>query len=442
MATTAPAEGTRPTDYDLMPRIIPYLDRHLVFPLLMFRSEEDNEYIRLAYELLKPTNIVGFSEQLWGMFNDTEAPAELKKKEADIAAEKERLEAKTEKMNAVFADEEVLNSMRSDKAANFRFLEENYGVTNEMVNDLYDYGRFLYSTGDYGNAAITLFQFRFLSTDNEKLASATWGHLACEILNGRNRENPAWEQSFEAALGEVPKVKDSIETRLFSNPLGQLHSRTWLIHWCLFLLFDHDSARDTITDLFFSPAFINTIQTSCPRVLRYLAAAVVTNRNRPHKHSGVYPKQLKDLVRVVRQEGYEYSDPITDFVKALHIDFDFEEAQKKLGEAEAVLRDDFFLHGQADAFIEAARHLISESYCKIHQRIDIKDLSTRLGLSEDEGEKWIVNLIRNTRVDAKIDYKAGTVIMNHPPSSVYQQVIEKTKGAFFRTQVLSSAVAK
>ena len=70
------------------------------------------------------------------------------------------------------------------------------------------------------------------------------------------------------------------------------------------------------------------------------------------------------------------------------------------------------------------------------------DLSTRLGLSASEGEKWIVNLIRDTRVDAKIDYQAGTVVMNHPPQSVYQQVIEKTKGAFFRTQVLSSAVAK
>lgn len=63
-------------------------------------------------------------------------------------------------------------------------------------------------------------------------------------------------------------------------------------------------------------------------------------------------------------------------------------------------------------------------------------MSTRLGLNQDEGEKWIVNLIRDTRVDAKIDYKQGTVIMNHPPQSVYQQVIEKTKGAFFRTQVL------
>ncbi len=77
-----------------------------------------------------------------------------------------------------------------------------------------------------------------------------------------------------------------------------------------------------------------------------------------------------------------------------------------------------------------------------HLTVYLRDLSKRLGLSEEDGEKWIVNLIRDTRVDAKLDYKAGTVVMNHPPQSVYQQVIEKTKGAFFRTQVLSAAVAK
>jgi len=70
-------------------------------------------------------------------------------------------------------------------------------------------------------------------------------------------------------------------------------------------------------------------------------------------------------------------------------------------------------------------------------------LSNRLGLTQDEGEKWIVNLIRDTRVgDAKINYQEGTVVMNHPPQSVYQQVIERTKGGFFRTQVLSAAVAR
>lgn len=71
-----------------------------------------------------------------------------------------------------------------------------------------------------------------------------------------------------------------------------------------------------------------------------------------------------------------------------------------------------------------------------------RDLSARLNLTQAEGEKWIVNLIRDTRVDAKIDTKDGTVLMNHPPQSIYQQVIERTRGGFFRTQVLTAAVSK
>lgn len=178
-------------------------------------------------------------------------------------------------------------------------------------------------------------------------------------------------------MEEISKLKESIETRLFNNPLAQLHHRTWLIHWTLFPFFNHDPARDTLTELLFSPAYINTIQTSCPWILRYLAAAVITNRARPGakqnlSFGGTYQKQLKDLVRIVRQEQYEYNDPVTGFVKALYVDFDFEEAQRRLREADEILRADFFLVAAADNFLDAARHLISESYCKIHQRIDIK----------------------------------------------------------------------
>jgi len=172
-------------------------------------------------------------------------------------------------------------------------------------------------------------------------------------------------------MEEIAKLKESIDTRLFNNPLAQLFHRTWLIHWSLFPFFNYESARDTLTEMFFSPAYINTIQTNCPWILRYLAAAVITNRNR-NRNTNQYQKQLKDLVRIVRQEGYEYRDPVTDFIKALYIDFDFEEAQKKLGETEEILKNDFFLLGTADAFVDSARHLISETYCKIHQRIDIK----------------------------------------------------------------------
>ncbi|KZF21881.1 eukaryotic translation initiation factor 3 subunit 6 [Xylona heveae TC161] len=423
-------------EYDLLPKLISHFDRHLIFPLLEFAAgqeeERAEEITKTKYELLKHTNMTDYVASLWQEINNADEPSEeFAKRREEVLQKLQQYVDETSKITGLLDDEEVVGSLRSDKIANLNYLKEQHGVTIEMVNALHDFGRFQYNCGSYANAAELLYQFRVLSTDNDKVASATWGKLASEILT----------TNWVSAMEEVQKVKESIDTKLFNNPLAQLQHRTWLIHWALFPFFNYEPAKDTLCELFFSPPYINTIQTSCPWILRYLAAAVITNRSRS-RNTGQYQKQLKDLIRVVRQENYEYHDPVTDFIKALYIDFDFKEAQQKLGEAEDVLRGDFFLVASADAFVDSARHLISESYCKIHQRIDLKDLSTRLGLSQDEGEKWIVNLIRDTRVDAKIDYKEGTVVMNHPASSVYQQVIERTKGAFFRTQVLSSAVGK
>ncbi len=76
-------------------------------------------------------------------------------------------------------------------------------------------------------------------------------------------------------MEELQKVKESIDTKLFNNPLAQLQQRTWLIHWALFPLFNYEGSRDQILELFSPPNYINTIQTSCPWILRYLAAAVI-----------------------------------------------------------------------------------------------------------------------------------------------------------------------
>ena len=301
----------------------------------------------------------------------------------------------------------------------------------DMVNALFEFGQFQFRCGQYGPAADMLYQFRVLSTDNDKVAAATWGKLCSEILSA----------SWDAAVDEVKNVREGIDTRLFNNTRAQLDHRTMLIHWSLFPLFNSEAAREPVLDMFFSAAYINTIQTHCPWILRYLIAAVISGRGRG-RNSSLQQKQLKDVVRYVRQEAYEYSDPLTQFINALYIAHDFEAAREALRLAEEVCRGDFFLAGSADQFVDAARHLICESYCKIFSRMNIRDLSAKLGLNPDEGEKWIVNLIRETRLDAKIDSKDGTVIMNHQPNNVYQQVIEKTKGGFFRTQVLNAAVSK
>lgn len=69
-------------------------------------------------------------------------------------------------------------------------------------------------------------------------------------------------------------------------------------------------------------------------------------------------------------------------------------------------------------------------------------LAEKLNMDEDAAERWIVNLIRNARLDAKIDSKANHVIMGTPYPSVYQKIIEKTKGLSFRSYVLANNLAK
>jgi translation initiation factor 3 subunit E len=147
---------------------------------------------------------------------------------------------------------------------------------------------------------------------------------------------------------------------------------------------------------------------------------------------------VKDLVRVIQQEHHTYHDPITEFLECLYVNFDFDGAQQKLRQCETVLNNDFFLVACLDDFIENARLFVFETYCRIHQCIDIGMLADKLNMAPESAEKWIVNLIRNARLDAKIDSKANHVIMGMQTPSIYQQVIEKTKGLSFRSYVLAS----
>lgn len=355
-------------EYAFLAKLIQHMDRHLIFPLLEHQlgsediSQERYDDLKLAiFNLLKNTNMIDYVGNLYKEIHKTEViPSEYAKKREEVLKNLSKFEEESAHLTNLLNDEAVTSQLRSDKVANLKFLEESHGVTQQMVDNLYDFGRFRYECGLYPDAADLLYRFRVLSTDNDKVVKATWGKLVCEILG----------EEWENALEEVEKVKEHIDTRLFNNPRAQLTARESLVHYALFPFFNYEPAREKLTEMYFSPPYISSIQTVCPWILRYLAAAVITNRSRMN-NSHNYQKQLKDLVRVVKQEVYEYQDPVTEFVKALYVDFDFEGAQKKLSEAEVILRGDFFLGSSTDAFMESARHLISESYCKIHQRIDI-----------------------------------------------------------------------
>ncbi|NXA86862.1 EIF3E factor, partial [Melanocharis versteri] len=80
------------------------------------------------------------------------------------------------------------------------------------------------------------------------------------------------------------------------------------------------------------------------------------------------------------------------------------------------------------------RHLIS--------LLSFSMLADKLNMTPEEAERWIVNLIRNARLDAKLDSKLGHVVMGNNAVSPYQQVIEKTKSLSFRSQMLAMNIEK
>jgi hypothetical protein len=71
--------------------------------------------------------------------------------------------------------------------------------------------------------------------------SALWGKLAAEILM----------QQWEVALDDLTKLKEIIDANSFAPLLQQLQQRVWLMHWALFVFFEHENGRNAIIDLFF-----------------------------------------------------------------------------------------------------------------------------------------------------------------------------------------------
>ncbi|XP_022901457.1 eukaryotic translation initiation factor 3 subunit E [Onthophagus taurus] len=417
-------------EFDLTSRIAQYLDRHLIFPLLEFLSAKEiyseHEILKAKTYILSKTNMVDYSIDVWKqLYPDREVPEEMKDRRQHVVAELQVLQEEVEPILRVMADDETMKNMESmrDSKTLINFLSREYRFEIEMIEGLHRLAKHRYECGTYSVASSYLYFCSLVLPPNDKnYLSVLWGRLALHILVQH------WDSALES-LNVLREYIDSSPNQFGGNSLQLLQQRTWLIHWSLFVFFNHAMGRELIIDLFlYRPHYLNAIQTMCPHILRYLTTAVIINRTRR--------SALKDLVKVIQQESYTYKDPITEFVEHLYVNFDFDSARQKLHECQTVLFNDFFLISCLDEFVENARLMIFETFCRIHQCISIGMLAEKLNMNPDEAECWIVNLIRNARLDAKIDSKLGHVVMGAQPLSPYQQLIEKIDSLSVRSETL------
>ncbi|KAK9825491.1 hypothetical protein WJX74_001021 [Apatococcus lobatus] len=420
------------TSHDLTRQLSKFLDRHLVFPLLEFLSEKGKEVQiydeadiqKAKLDLLQKTNMVDYTVEIYQSLYDVKTtPSEMVSWRDDVVSRLRTLKEQAASVVQFLSNEGLVKQLRQDKAHNLQFLQDNFQIGPAQIDALYHFAKFQFDCGNYTASAEYLYHYRTLGTNTERNISALWGKLASEIL----------QQNWETAQEDLNKLKDILDSNSFAPALEQLQQRTWLLHWSLYVFFNHENGRNNLIDLFFQDRYLNALQTTAQHLLRYLAVAVVINKRRRNV--------LKDLIRIIEQESYEYSDPITQFLECLFIKYDFEGAQQKLLECEEVIDNDFFLTACKAEFVENARLFIFETYCRIHQCIDLQMLSQKLNMDEEAAEKWIVNLIRNARLNAKIDSKARTVVMGMTFPSPYEHLVDKAKGLSTRTFSLANAVA-
>ncbi|CAI5945079.1 unnamed protein product, partial [Closterium sp. NIES-64] len=371
----------------------------------------------------------------------------------------------------------------------------------EGVEALYWYAKFQFECGNYSGAADFLYQYRLLCSSPQRALSASWGKLAAELLM----------QNWDAAAGEeLARVKEMIDSQTFASPvsgaagahvaaaLGALrHAALGERPLQPRRPLSPGQVPECHSDERAAPAALSgggrahmqaRRRSAVKEVARVGGGEACLQRPRSRNSSAALVvdldfdeaqsrlkecEEVREECKAVRaahcsQGGggrrearlHDPSHP-TQFLLALVVDLDFDEAQSRLKECEELLSNVFFLGKRMaeggrvrplrDEVIDSARLLMFENYCSIHRRIDIKVVAEKLSMATDAAERWMANLIRTAKLDATIDSEAGTLVMatalNPTCTSLgmgvgmYENLIERSRGLTSRTYALASNVA-
>eukprot|EP00922_Rhytidocystis_sp_ex-Travisia-forbesii_P034420 GHVS01051104.1.p1 GENE.GHVS01051104.1~~GHVS01051104.1.p1 ORF type:complete len:561 (+),score=82.27 GHVS01051104.1:74-1684(+) len=253
------------------------------------------------------------------------------------------------------------------------------------------------------------------------------------------------ETSLDAdlAIRAMLRLYDTLDTpTAAANPRTLLVlQKSWLLHWSMwlfvryYLFFVHTknqtprtSTWTVLAEWLLSEGNLSVIHLVCPHLLRYYAVYAILNRGRR--------EHCQAIVGAVSTSKDKYSDAFTRLMEALYISFDFDAAQRNMSEIAECCENDFFLNPLKGAVEQSARLLIFETYCRIHRSINIEMIAKKLHMPAEVAERWIVNLIRHAKLEAKIDSEKNRVEMCGFSPNLYQQVVEKTRSLLNRSNLV------
>ena len=159
------AEGAA---YDLTTKVGPFMDRHLLLPLLDFLASKSlfpkNELDTSKLEILLKTNMVDFAVDVHKeLHKGAAAPAELTARRAEVVAKMAATKAEVAPILSLVQDQARVSELKAERNFTQAYLQQQLNITPQHVETLHRYAKFVFECGDYRLAGDLLMNFRLLT---------------------------------------------------------------------------------------------------------------------------------------------------------------------------------------------------------------------------------------------------------------------------------------
>ena len=142
--------------WELTSKLAPFLDRHLVIPLMEFLTVKgiyvETDLLRGKLDLLTNTNMVDYTMDVHSnLYPDQEVPAKFVEKRQKVVENFKQLQSATDPILKIFTDPKVTAEIQSSRDSKqlLEFLTKNHNFKEEMTDTCYDYAKCLYECGNY-----------------------------------------------------------------------------------------------------------------------------------------------------------------------------------------------------------------------------------------------------------------------------------------------------
>lgn len=422
----------------LLNSILSFLDPHVAICLLENANEQSrldkSLYNRLMLNLLlrtkKYSRTRDFLNNLKADIPDATFNSlneRLTQRESELTTQLESLKVSVDEMKAeiirVFESEEkFMKEQKNKQNTGSRFI----AIPKKITDDTLQYAFLLYESGDYENARYYVNQLFCVADHLQDLLKLHWGRFFLLLIKRFEDMKQDNVKPDNTIMDELKSLRSRLESRGPESYFQVVSGKCSLLHYIIMIsyVFAGEPDYDYLIDIFATDSYMSAIQTCSPHLFRYLVFMLILSKNK--KKTAKY--NLSNVVSSYENNLCTYEDEAVKFVNQLYVKFNFEQANEELKQFGNCVANDILLAGHEDDIVNNSKELLFEAFCNIYSSVDIDLISKYLGLSKEESEIWIVNLIRKNNIKARFSSdNKSTLELKNMHKNVYEETVKRSR---------------